>query len=121
MPAPTLLSLNGKRFSGSDISVVVRDALMQPVRKVQTATHFKQVIAPAKENPGANKEYVTPCSPGDPGAFESNWMNIDGDKLLEPSLVLNDFVRAVSTCRPTVSKDDLERYETWTKEFGQEG
>ena len=28
-------------YSGSDISIVVRDALMQPVRKVQTATHFR--------------------------------------------------------------------------------
>lgn len=30
-------------FSGADISVLVRDALMQPVRKVQSATHFKKV------------------------------------------------------------------------------
>merc|ERR1712076_93727 len=29
-------------YSGADISLVVRDALMQPVRRVQTATHFKQ-------------------------------------------------------------------------------
>lgn len=28
-------------FSGADISIIVRDALMQPIRKVQTATHFK--------------------------------------------------------------------------------
>ena len=31
------------RYSGADISIVVRDAMMQPVRKVQQATHFKMV------------------------------------------------------------------------------
>jgi len=31
------------RLSGSDIAVVVRDALMEPIRKVQSATHFKPV------------------------------------------------------------------------------
>lgn len=30
-------------YSGSDISIVVQDALMQPVRKIQQATHFKKV------------------------------------------------------------------------------
>uniref|UniRef100_A0A3P9KJV9 vesicle-fusing ATPase n=1 Tax=Oryzias latipes TaxID=8090 RepID=A0A3P9KJV9_ORYLA len=29
-------------YSGADISVIVRDALMQPVRRVQSATHFKK-------------------------------------------------------------------------------
>ena len=28
-------------FSGSDVSLVVKDTLMQPVRKVQEATHFR--------------------------------------------------------------------------------
>lgn len=32
-------------YSGADISIIVRDALMQPVRKVQSATHFKKVTA----------------------------------------------------------------------------
>lgn len=30
-------------FSGSDIAIAVQDALMQPVRKIQTATHYKKV------------------------------------------------------------------------------
>lgn len=30
-------------YSGSDIAVAVQDALMQPVRKIQQATHFKAV------------------------------------------------------------------------------
>lgn len=33
-------------YSGADISIIVRDALMQPVRKVQSATHFKRVGCP---------------------------------------------------------------------------
>jgi len=28
-------------YSGADINILVRDALMQPVRRVQTATHFR--------------------------------------------------------------------------------
>lgn len=35
------LAKNTDGYSGADISIVVRDALMQPVRKVQSATHFK--------------------------------------------------------------------------------
>ena len=30
-------------YSGADIGVIVRDAIMQPIRKVQNATHFKKV------------------------------------------------------------------------------
>ncbi len=33
-------------FSGSDISVVVKDVLMQPIRLLREATHFKKVRGP---------------------------------------------------------------------------
>ena len=32
-----------------------------------------------------------------------------------------DFVRVVSKSKPSVSHSDLERYEKWTSEFGEEG
>jgi vacuolar protein-sorting-associated protein 4 len=38
----TLANLS-EGYSGSDISIAVQDALMQPVRKIQTATHYKKV------------------------------------------------------------------------------
>lgn len=37
------LGQKSEQYSGADISIVVRDALMQPIRKVQSATHFKKV------------------------------------------------------------------------------
>lgn len=68
-----------------------------------------------------NVEKLTPCSPGDEGAMEMNWTSVDGDQLLEPPLVLKDFVKAVHNSRPTVSGEDLKKNEEWTKEFGSEG
>lgn len=102
-------------FTGSDISIVVQDALMQPVRKIQTATHYKYVVD--KEG----RQRVTPCSPGDKGAMEMSWEQVNGDDLLEPALTLKDFERAIKNTRPTVSKDDIEKSAAWTREFGSEG
>lgn len=38
-----MLGNKSSGYSGADISIVVRDALMSPIRKVQSATHFKYV------------------------------------------------------------------------------
>lgn len=66
-------------------------------------------------------EKLTPCSPGDQGAMEMTWMDVDSEKLLEPTLTLKDFVKAIKGSRPTVSGEDLKRSADWTAEFGSEG
>ncbi|KAF2224486.1 P-loop containing nucleoside triphosphate hydrolase protein [Elsinoe ampelina] len=101
-------------YSGSDISIAVQDALMQPVRKIQTATHYKKVQVD-------NTEKLTPCSPGDAGAMEMTWVDVETEKLLEPPLQVKDFVKAIKASRPTVSQEDLKRSAEWTQEFGSEG
>ncbi|KAK9788117.1 putative Vacuolar protein sorting-associated protein 4 [Seiridium cardinale] len=109
-------------YSGSDIAIAVQDALMQPVRKIQQATHFKEsliTITIKVEKDGEIK--VTPCSPGDKGAKEMTWADVEGEKLLEPLVDFKDFVKAIKGSRPTVSGADLTRNADWTKEFGSEG
>lgn len=101
-------------YLGSDISVIVRDALMEPIRKIQSATHFKKVDVDGKEK-------LTPCSPGSSGAVEMSWMEIEADELKEPELGLKDFLKAVKTARPTVNKEDLAKQDEFTRDFGQEG
>ena len=101
-------------YSGSDIAIAVQDALMQPVRKIQTATHYKKVEVDGNEK-------LTPCSPGDAGAMEMNWTQVDTDQLLEPALQVKDFIKAIKSSRPTVSGEDLKRSAEWTLEFGSEG
>lgn len=101
-------------YSGSDIAVAVQDALMQPVRKIQQATHFKKVDLDGQPR-------VTPCSPGEPDAIEMTWEQVDTDQLLEPIVDFKDFVKSIKSSRPTVSQEDLKRNSEWTHEFGSEG
>lgn len=108
------LAKESEGYSGSDIAIAVQDALMQPVRKIQMATHYKKVTVD-----GAEK--LTPCSPGDDGAVEMDWTQVETEQLLEPPLQVKDFVKAIKSARPTVSNADLVRNEEWTKEFGSEG
>jgi vacuolar protein-sorting-associated protein 4 len=123
--------------SGSDINIAVQDALMQPVRKIQTATHFKKVrsshvstlssqcvlfqLLTSSQVLVDGVEKLTPCSPGDSGAVVMSWMDIESEDLLEPPLLLKDFIRAMHSSRPTVSREDLKKNEEWTSEFGVEG
>ncbi|KAM5136533.1 vacuolar protein sorting-associated protein 4B isoform 2-T2 [Callospermophilus lateralis] len=109
-------------YSGADISVIVRDALMQPVRKVQSATHFKKVRGPSQADPNSIvDDLLTPCSPGDPGAIEMTWMDVPGDKLLEPVVSMSDMLRSLSNTKPTVNEHDLLKLKKFTEDFGQEG
>ncbi|WFD30102.1 Vacuolar protein sorting-associated protein 4 [Malassezia sp. CBS 17886] len=104
-------------YSGSDIAVLVREALMQPVRRVMNATHFKQIPAPDGET---ERTLYTPCSPGEEGAIEMSWADVASEELVEkPRLVLNDFVRAIHNIRPSVtSADTVAKYHAFTKAAG---
>ncbi|PWA25433.1 hypothetical protein CCH79_00005329 [Gambusia affinis] len=109
-------------YSGADISVMVRDALMQPVRKVQSATHFKRVRGQSRTDPNViNDDLLTPCSPGDPNAIEMTWMEVPGEKLMEPVVSMPDMLRSLSNTKPTVNEQDLEKLKKFTEDFGQEG
>ncbi|KAH3685923.1 hypothetical protein WICPIJ_003113 [Wickerhamomyces pijperi] len=112
-----ILSDMTQGYSGADIHVLVKDALMEPIRKIQTSTHFKKV--PSEEE--GQKDKLTPCSPGDEGAIEMNWMQIEADELQEPNLTIKDFIKAIKTSRPTVNEADLKKQEDFTNDFGQEG
>lgn len=96
--------------------------MMQPVRKVQQATHFKLARGPSPQDPNKiEDDLLTPCSPGDQGAREMTWMQVPGEKLLEPVVDLADMLRSLATSKPTVNSADLKKFEDFTRDFGQEG
>jgi len=115
-----VLGAKTEGFSGSDISTLVNDALMEPVRMMQTATHFVKT-----KHVDPKFEYAwLPCSRNTPGAQKMKLMEIDAeeqDKVMAPQLSQGDFLKVLGRVKPTVSQGDIARQMSWTKEFGQEG
>eukprot|EP00483_Globobulimina_turgida_P001905 UN01907 len=107
-------------FSGSDISAVVQDALMEPVRTMQTATHFIKCPDPEQKCP----YILLPCSPATPNARKMSLMQIPDDEqnyVRAENLKLAHFLRTLADAKPSVGKEDIKRHIDWTNEYGQEG
>ena len=105
-------------YSGADIGTVVQEALMMPIRKIRTATHFKYASGPSPRDPSMTvDDLLTPCGSRDPEAMEMTWMQVPSDKML----TLQDFINALENKQPTVNAADLMHFEEFTCDFGQVG
>ncbi|OIW03886.1 hypothetical protein TanjilG_30162 [Lupinus angustifolius] len=102
-------------FSGSDLSVCVKDVLFEPVRKTQDAMFFFK----------SSEGMWIPCEPKQQGAVQITMQELAAkglaSKILPPPITRTDFDKVLARQRPTVSKGDLEVHERFTKEFGEEG
>lgn len=105
-----LLAKRTENYSGADISILVRDAIYEPIRKFRSATHFKRI-----------KNMFTPCSPGEPGAIEMSWEKVPPSRLLEPVVTSGDVIKALTSSKPSVRREDLIQFEKFTSDFGCDG
>lgn len=102
------LSRRTAGLSGADLSVLVRDALMAPLRELQSATHFRQLTDGC----------WAPCKPSERGAKKLSLLEVPAQALRTPPVTHAHFDAAVERCRPTVAQSELARHEQFTREFG---
>jgi len=113
-----LIAEKTEGFSGSDISVLVRDAMFEPLRFSQSAKRFVKVF-----EDGQAKWSPCPEQENKPGLeYKNGSMNdLPAGSLRLPHLNLHHFEMALLKSKPSVSLNDLGRYIDWTKDFGQDG
>ncbi|CAF4353776.1 unnamed protein product [Rotaria sp. Silwood2] len=112
------LAKKAEHYSGADVAVVCREALLRPIRRLTSSTHFKRVQNP--EHDGPNELWLA-CSPGDLDAQSLTLDKINPDELCEPPVTMSDMLAALATQKPTVGENELGKYQIFTQEFGQEG
>jgi len=127
-------------FSGSDISVMVRQALMEPLRKCRVAKYFKREAHPP---PGASRPRYfpvildPPCQHCPPdlstrpaphrvpcavcGSERVDLFQLKSDELRVPDITMDDFLHVAKASKSSVAATELTRFVDWTKEFGEEG
>lgn len=86
---------------------------MAPIRKIQLATCFKKVRVPSEDNPSKTVTMWECCSPGDKGAVEKTWNDLDPLEIKETDVTIDDIVSACTAFRPSSSSDYIKKYTDW--------
>jgi len=111
-----------KGRSGADVKTICKDANMMPVSRLQTATHFVKASVPNYDNPEIIEEKWVPCAPNQSGAVQKSWKDFeDPTQIQEQKLSMKDMCRACLRNKATVGEDQLEEFQKFTREFGEEG
>jgi len=101
-------------FSGSDISTLVKGALMEPIRKCQDAKFFKIL-------PNGRHQPVGPREASHRGVKKMDLYDVPNGMLEPPKCDSLDFLKVLKTTKPSVNPNDLKKLEEWMEQFGQEG
>eukprot|EP01017_Pseudomicrothorax_dubius_P036573 TRINITY_DN5252_c0_g1_i1.p1 TRINITY_DN5252_c0_g1~~TRINITY_DN5252_c0_g1_i1.p1 ORF type:complete len:298 (-),score=90.52 TRINITY_DN5252_c0_g1_i1:101-994(-) len=103
-------------YSCADIGILVRDAVMEPVRKGQLTTEFREIV----EN---GKTFYEPVINGNRQGkiVEKRMIELTGEQLRLPPNSMEDFIGALKRTKPSVGHEQLKQYEEFTRDFGQEG
>ncbi len=49
------------------------------------------------------------------------WIDVPGDKMLEPVVSMSDMLSSLANAKPTVNDEDLKKLKSFMDDFGQEG
>ena len=119
--------------SGADIKILVKEALMQPLRRCQKAKQFYiddegfykpcvrypncSACPPKLSTDAKGKDYT--CNRC--GAMRMSLWDVPTEKLKAPEVLYSDFQTVMKSSVSSVSPEELERFKEWTKLFGQDG
>lgn len=98
-------------YSGSDMANLAKQALMYPITKIQTSGYF--ILT--KDN-----KWI-PCHKDDLGAIPINIYSIEEGEVVLPKVTMEDISHVLKKAVKSVSVKELQRFEEWTREFGEEG
>ena len=110
------LAKNTELFSCSDIFELIQEAIYEPIKKCMKKGYFKKI----KGMNGLEWNYI-PCEENEPEAIKMKMEEITNPKeILFPKVNFDDFKAALERAKPSITKEELIKYEKFYKEYVQE-
>ncbi|XP_053403562.1 vacuolar protein sorting-associated protein 4B-like isoform X2 [Mercenaria mercenaria] len=98
-------------YSGSDIANMTLGALFGPIRDLQNAQHWGKT----------EEEKYFPCSADTPGAFPAKMSTLPADQIKPRQTELSDFLKSLQTHKQTVTESELQKFQDFTNNYGEQG
>lgn len=98
-------------YSGSDIGNATNAAIMEPVRRLSQATHFRANCRGKWEL----------CTPQASGAVQKDLSQIDHETLAKIFITKEHFVQSLQVTKSSVGDAELAKFELWTHDYGEDG
>ncbi len=96
-------------YSCADIATVLKDVMYQPIRRSQSATHFKPV-----------GEMYTACAEDEDGAVAMRLEEVPGRRVIPGPIHFIYFESALTRCKSNATQQDIQQFEEWTQLHGQQ-
>ncbi|XP_061190417.1 uncharacterized protein LOC133198325 [Saccostrea echinata] len=106
----TVLGAQTEGYSGSDLANLTLESLFCPIRELQTSKEWKQ-----------KDDQFVPCKDGEEPDVKATIVDIPAHKVRPREVTLNDFMAALKTHRKTVTQDEIQKFENFTKSMGEQG
>ncbi|XP_062588737.1 uncharacterized protein LOC134250400 isoform X2 [Saccostrea cucullata] len=106
----SVLGAQTEGYSGSDLANLTLESLFCPIRELQTSKEWKQ-----------KDDQFVPCKDGEEADVKATIVEIPAHKVRPREVTLNDFLSALKTHRKTVTQDEIQKFENFTKSMGEQG
>ncbi|CAG2057012.1 unnamed protein product [Timema podura] len=104
-----VLGISTDGYSGSDLANLAKEALFEPINELDCSNFWK-------ENEGGR---MVPCTRNFEGAVHKFLEDLRPEQVEARDVSFSDFKMALTNSKRTVTNEDIERYESFTVQFGQ--
>jgi vacuolar protein-sorting-associated protein 4 len=110
-----ILASKTEGYSGSDLCIIANDALMQPVRELETCKLWKKICSVTEPHDCCEQCEFSPTDEEDEAKIELTFAKIPPKQVKTRQVSTKDVLWALNQTQRSVFPQDLDQYQNFAK------